>query len=351
MDKSNNTISNNSDFLFLYEAIQCNPNGDIDQENRPRMDYDNDINLVSDVRVKRYIRDFFIMEGKDVFVDMEGGKKVSPDSKLKAVLTRLLDDESEIDKVLEENKIAKEQFEKVKKENKEKPVDEIIAYLQKNKKDYADLNKTFLAYLVKQKFLDIRLFGSAFAIEGFTKSYIGPVQLNWGYSLHKVKVMDSSSIVTIMNDDNSTIGKDYRVHYSLLAFHGSVNKYAAISTALTEEDMEEFRKAIWSSIPALPTRSKLDQFPKLYVEIIYNEGYYNGHFGDLRQYVSANTKDNGDQKSVRKFTELNLDLSKLKKLLEDNKCTETDKDKVILDYKIKTSSDLSFDTSNNTSSK
>ena len=61
-------ISNNSDFLFIYEAIQCNPNGDPDQENKPRMDYDTNTNLVTDTRVKRYIRDFLKQEGQEIFV-------------------------------------------------------------------------------------------------------------------------------------------------------------------------------------------------------------------------------------------------------------------------------------------
>ena len=47
------SITNSSDFLFIYEAIQCNPNGDPDQENKPRMDYDTNTNLVTDTRIKR----------------------------------------------------------------------------------------------------------------------------------------------------------------------------------------------------------------------------------------------------------------------------------------------------------
>ena len=73
---SNATIKNNSDFLFLYDATQCNPNGDPDQENKPRMDYDTDTNLVTDTRLKRYIRDFLKMTGTDIFVDMEDRKSV-----------------------------------------------------------------------------------------------------------------------------------------------------------------------------------------------------------------------------------------------------------------------------------
>ena len=83
-------IQNNSDFLFLYEAINCNPNGDPDQENKPRMDYDTQTNLVTDTRLKRYIRDFFMQEGYDVFVAMEEGSKVNPDTKFVAIVEKLL---------------------------------------------------------------------------------------------------------------------------------------------------------------------------------------------------------------------------------------------------------------------
>ncbi len=318
------TIPSNSDFLFLYEAIQCNPNGDIDQENKPRMDYDTKTNLVTDVRIKRYIRDFLKATGTDIFVDMEGENKVSPDSKLTAVLGRLLDQPDLATTVFEGRTDLVEKFKKVQEQTKGKSAAERMKFMQdkKNKELCSELNHFLLAYLVKEKFIDIRFFGSAFAIEGFTKSYIGPIQLNWGYSLHKVELMDSNSIVTIMNDGNSTIGKDYRVHYSLLAFVGSINKYAAVSTGLSENDLGEFRKAIWEAIPALPTRSKHNQYPKLYVEIVYNDGFYNGNFGDLRQYVSMKPKAGIDEKQIRNFDDLDLDLSKLKALIEKDRASD-----------------------------
>ena len=60
-----NIITNNSDFLFIYEAIKCNPNGDPDNENKPRMDYDTSTNLVSDIRVKRTMRDYLKTQEKE----------------------------------------------------------------------------------------------------------------------------------------------------------------------------------------------------------------------------------------------------------------------------------------------
>lgn len=315
-----NIISNNSDFLFLYEAIQCNPNGDPDQENKPRMDYDTDTNIVTDTRVKRYIRDYLKAEGTEIFVDMEGDSKVSPDSKLRNVIMRLIKDEAYLKSILSDTLAAK--FEIVKKHDSVKgDAEKAFKFMQdkKNKETCQELNQFLLAYLVQQKFIDVRLFGSAFAIEGFNKSYIGPVQMNWGYSLHKVKLMESNSIVTIMNDDNSTFGKDYRVHYSLLAFNGTINRHAAKSTALTDTDVETFRKAIWQAIPSQPTRSKMNQYPKLYVEIVYKDGVSNGQFGDLRQYVNVKINSNvSDEKNIRSAQDYSLDTSELKKLIADN---------------------------------
>jgi CRISPR-associated protein Csh2 len=121
-----------------------------------------------------------------------------------------------------------------------------------------------------------------------------------------------------MNDDNSTFGKDYRVYYSLLAFNGTVNKYAAKTTGLTEEDQKLFRKAIWESIPSQPTRSKMNQYPKLYLEIIYNEGFNNGYFGDLRNTIKIDCKNGIAAKQVRSFSDLVIDVSALVSLLKEN---------------------------------
>jgi CRISPR-associated protein Csh2 len=334
------TITNNSDYLFLYEAIQCNPNGDPDQENKPRMDYDTNTNLVTDVRVKRYMRDYMKVTGKDIFVDMEGNNKVSTDSKLVAVISRLLNDPKELDKVFdgENAEEMKAKFADIKKKASKDTPEEIMKVLQDKKQFDKELNYYLLAYLVRSKFLDIRLFGSAFAIAGFNKSYIGPVQINWGYSLNKVQIMEASSIVTIMNDDSSTFGKDYRVHYSLLAFNGTINKYAAMSTGLSEDDRTEFRKAIWESIPALPTRSKLNQYPRLYLEIVYNEGFNNGHFGDLRQYAKIDNFKEEDEMKIRSSADYSLNLSALENLLSENK----GEGKAIKDVYLKTAAGVSL---------
>lgn len=332
------SITNSSDFLFIYEAIQCNPNGDPDQENKPRMDYDTKTNLVTDTRVKRFIRDYLKASNDDevVFVDMEGDSKVSVESKMEAVVKRTFENEGELEKAFENNPEALKIYKDIIAQ--EKDAEGVWKAITDKKFKQKEVNYELLAYLVKEKFIDIRMFGSAFAVGGFSKAYTGPIQLNWGYSFNKVELIDSSSIVTIMNDDSSTFGKDYRVHYSLLGFNGTINAPAAKTTGLTEDDVVKFRNAIWESIPASPTRSKLNQYPKLYLEIVYNEGVSNGQFGDLRSFVETEPKDGITDKQVRKFKDLNIELDALKKLVADDK----NGDKKIKEVIVKTSADFDF---------
>lgn len=327
-------IANNADFIFLYEASQCNPNGDPDQENKPRMDYDTDTNLVTDTRLKRYIRDYLKMNGTEIFVDMENEVKVTPEQKLEAVIKRLLENDETLGGFFAEKPELANVLTKI--IETEKTPDKVFKKLQA--KENRPVSIYLLAQMVKQKFVDIRLFGSAFAVEGFNRAYTGAVQINWGFSLHKVQLMESNSIVTTMSDGNSTFGKDYRVNYSLLAFNGTINKFAAKSTGLTTADVDTFRDAIWNSIPSLPTRSKLNQYPKLYVEVTYNDGFFNGCFGDLRNYVTAKPVEGLDEKQIRHFTDLTLDLSKLQTLLTEN----TGVGKPIKSAFIKTASGISL---------
>src|SRR5699024_6381255 len=159
--------------------------------NKPRMDYDTKTNLVTDTRVKRFIRDYLKMTNDDeiIFVDMEGDSKVSVESKLKAVVGRTISDEEELKAACKDNSEGLELYKAVIKDQDGDA--ERVWKTITDEKSYKPINYELLAYLVKEKFVDIRMFGSAFAVGGFTKAYTGPIQLNWGYSLNKVELMDS----------------------------------------------------------------------------------------------------------------------------------------------------------------
>ena len=81
-------INKNSEILFLYDATLTNPNGDPDDENRPRIDPKTGVNLVTDVRLKRYFRDFIINHYGNEYIwvakQEEGGtmRSVQPKERL-----------------------------------------------------------------------------------------------------------------------------------------------------------------------------------------------------------------------------------------------------------------------------
>jgi CRISPR-associated protein Csh2 len=266
-------IVNNSEFLFLFEGTMTNPNGDPDQENKPRMDYETKTLLVSDVRRKRDCRDFLEEKGYDIFVATMNGTKVTMDKKFDTVLKKYDADGKDVPE--------------------HKKIDAIL-----------------------DNHIDMRLFGSAMAVGGITKTFTGPVQISWGYSLHPVDLVKSSSIVTIMNDDSSTFGKMYKAHYALVAHSGSVNKYAAKKTRMSQEDLSIFRKSLVQSMMNNLTHSKQGQIPLMYLEVIYDENF-DGYLGDLRRFVKAQYNSEAPIRSGNDikvdFSELSEELNLLKK--------------------------------------
>lgn len=276
------TITNNHELLFIYDAKMCNPNGDPDNENKPRMDPDREINLVSDLRLKRYIRDYFEQYlGEPIFVCNIDGRTVTSTGRLEALA-------------------------------------------QEKKKSQTDLLNDD-AFLM-DNLMDVRFFGATMTIKedksknqkSGSKKFTGPVQFNWGYSLNKVNIMESSGITSHFSSEadnkQGAMGKDYRVDYSLIAFHGIISAKRAKHTLLTDQDIEIFDQAIVNSIPLMATRTKIGQYPRLYLRIEYTSPEF--FLGDLRKYISIS---HDPKIPIRYVSDYTLDVSKLKDLLEKNK--------------------------------
>lgn len=257
-------ITKNSEILFIYDAKQCNPNGDMDNENKPRMDYDTNTNLVSDVRIKRYIRDYAALLDKEIFITNEA-------------------------------KDAKDRLKNL--------------GVSKSK----NIEKVY-------ELIDVKLFGAVTANEN-ADSLTGPVQFNWAYSLNPVEIQDSATITSSFSSGEG-IGKDFRVNYSLLAVNGSINAKVAQSYTyndkyygLEEEDLNFLDDAMLNAIQANRTRSKIGQTPRFYLRV---EGKDSTVFlNDLREYIeySASVTD----EKIRNIKEVTLDISNLVAYLKMNK--------------------------------
>jgi Cas7 group CRISPR-associated protein Csh2 len=89
-------IQNRSEILFLYDAKRCNPNGDPLDANRPRIDEESGRCLVTDVRLKRTIRDYLLEKGYngesgskgDIFIREVGGKPMTGTERAKSYANR-----------------------------------------------------------------------------------------------------------------------------------------------------------------------------------------------------------------------------------------------------------------------
>lgn len=276
---------NNSDILFIYDAKLCNPNGDPDDENKPRMDYTTHRNLVSDVRLKRYIRDYLQDKGKEIFV-----AKID-------------------DMTVDATKRLKKLFEQYEEDNKKKPV------------DINQLEDRQIEWMLKE-LIDVRMFGATMPIKakegttrGSSNTFTGPIQFNWGYSLNKVDIVESSTITSTFagrGEEYSTMGKDWRVYYSFLSFHGIISGKRAEKTKLSEDDVNLLDDALLKAIPLqATTRSKIGQIPRLLMRVEYKD--ITTFLGDLRRYVKVSPDEN-----LRDISELKLKVTALVDALEKN---------------------------------
>jgi len=277
----------NSEILFIYDAKLCNPNGDPDEENKPRMDYDTSRNLVSDVRLKRYIRDYLMDKGYQIWVSKLEDQTVDATKKLQVLAKQYQD-------------------------------------LTKKTVDITKPDAEFINWLL-ETLIDVRLFGATMPRKGGGErgggiAFTGPVQFSWGYSLNPAEIVPSSTITSTFagrGEEYGTMGKDWRVYYSLIAFYGIVNRKRAEKTKLSNNDVLLLDNILIKAIPSeATTRSKLGQTSRLLLRIEYANEFY---IGDLRRYVSIRPLENKDITSLRDINDFELDITNLTQILFDKK--------------------------------
>jgi CRISPR-associated protein Csh2 len=235
-------IKNRQEILFLYDVADANPNGDPLDENKPRIDEETGVNIVTDVRLKRTIRDYLYdykgfdgTNGKDIFVrELESEKGGIKDGKARA-----RDFKENLDEILE-------------------------------------------------KAIDIRLFGGVIPLDKASITFTGPVQFNMGRSLNKVNlkhIKGTGAFASGEGKAQKTFREEYILPYSLIGFHGIVNENAAKETRLTDDDVDLMDEAMWNGTKNLITRSKMGHMPRLMLRVIYKEDK-NFFIGDLQNKIA-----------------------------------------------------------------
>lgn len=268
-------ISNRSEILFLYDIENANPNGDPINENRPRFDTEDSTVLVTDVRLKRTIRDFWFeykgfngKDGKDVFVREttynEGDKEYIKDGKRRAK-----DFEEQVDNIL-------------------------------------------------NTCIDIRTFGGVIPLSNASITRIGPVQFQMGRSLNKTEIIEEQGTGAFASGDKktqSTFRTEYKVPYAVIGFNGIINEKSAQYSKMTNDDKELLKEGIWDGTKALISRSKFGQAPLLLLVINYNKPFY---IGSLRQRIKLNSGEMNEMQ-IRNVKDYQIDVTELMDELKANK--------------------------------
>lgn len=202
-------INNRFDFVYLFDVQDGNPNGDPDAGNLPRIDAETGKGLVTDVCLKRKIRNYVqttkeLSDGYDIFV------------REKAVLDNLVDKTWEMPEV----------------------------------KNAANEDKKATAKKIMcLQYFDIRTFGAVIATSGKQDQVRGPVQLTFARSVDPINVAEHSitrMAVTKQADmeKEKTMGRKNTVPYGLYVCHGFVSANLAKQTGFSSEDLDLFWDAL-----------------------------------------------------------------------------------------------------------
>lgn len=283
-------LSRRYEILFLYECKDCNPNGDPLDENRPRTDPETGEATVTDVRIKRTVRDYLLSLEPDVEKRLATGMEI------------LIRDTLKADGFLAEGKDRAEQF---------------LTEAAKGKKGEAKrqaLEEAVLAHCI-----DARLFGAALPLGKGEASVqlTGPVQFSaFNRSLHQVApilVQQTAAYAGSATANQKSFAERWLLPYALIAAFGVVNEVAARTTGMTEADLEHLLKALWHGTAGLNTHSKIGHDPLLLALVEYRPGH---RLGALPRRLRLTDQSKADT-AIRSTADYALDCSGLVTALAD----------------------------------
>jgi CRISPR-associated protein Csd2 len=211
-------IAHRYEFVYLFDVTNGNPNGDPDAGNLPRLDPETNHGLVTDVALKRKIRNF-------VTLDKEKSQGYAIYMQEKAVLNN-------------QHKRAYEALE-IKPEDKKLPKDEAKA-------------REITAWMCAN-FFDVRTFGAVMTTGINAGQVRGPVQLGFATSVEPVLPLEISitrmAVTTekeaeAQSGDNRTMGRKHILPYGLYRAHGFVSAKLAERTGFSDADLQLLWQAL-----------------------------------------------------------------------------------------------------------
>jgi len=219
------TVDKRYDFVLFFDVQDGNPNGDPDAGNLPRIDAETGMGLVTDVCLKRKVRNYAQLSGQDIFIKEKGILNIKINEAYAAL-------DIDLEAAPADQKDGK----------------------KRNKKGTAqggevDKGRSQMC----ATYYDIRTFGAVMSTGANAGQVRGPIQMTFARSVEPVVALEHS--ITRMavateaeaekqSGDNRTMGRKYTVPYGLYRAHGFVSANLAGQTGFSGEDLDLFWKAL-----------------------------------------------------------------------------------------------------------
>lgn len=265
-------IKNRFDFVFLFDVKDGNPNGDPDQANLPRVDAENQEGLVTDVCIKRKVRNYVqlkyeLKEPYDIFI-RQGN-----------ILNNIIENEK----------------------------DKTIAERQKS---------------LCKKYYDIRTFGAVLTTGDAKKNagvVRGPIQFTFSRSEDRIYQSEHSitrcAVTTEKEAKNqesrehaSTFGRKATVPYALYRMHGFISAIDAVKTGFNEKDLELLWEALENAFEHDRSAARGEMNPRKLIIFKHQSHLGNARSGQLFEKI----KIEKENQLPRKWSDYNVTIDKAK---------------------------------------
>lgn len=238
-------LTHRYDFVLLFDVKDGNPNGDPDAGNLPRLDAETGHGLMTDVALKRKVRNFVALTRDQSEIEPQPGEKRCEIYVREKAILNLQHQRAysalKLDAPTEEaTEAAEGEDKKAKKGAKDK---------RKGSASDVEQARKWMC----QNFFDVRTFGAVMSTGTNAGQVRGPVQITFARSIDPIVALEHS--ITRMavateaeaekqQGDNRTMGRKHTVPYGLYAAHGFVSSFLAKQTGFGDDDLELLWQAL-----------------------------------------------------------------------------------------------------------
>lgn len=285
-------LKNKIDFAVIISVKNANPNGDPLNGNRPRVDYDG-YGELSDVCIKRKIRNRLMEEGYPIFVQSDDNK-IDEHPSLRA---------------------RQAEFEKQYKITDKKSSD-----------------KEGFIKAVCAKWIDVRAFGQVFAYgkdkeaedsQGVSIGIRGPVSIHPAFSVKPISISSIQITKSVSGDNDGTkkasdtMGMKHRVDHGLYVFNGSMNPQLAIKTSFSDQDAEAIKQALKTLFQNDASSARPEGSMEVYKVYWWKHNCKNGQYSSAKVHRSLTVEVKDDVAEAKSIEDYNITLHPLDDLVPE----------------------------------